>query len=119
MEKAAVSRAAPETIKETLNRWPRLTAHLICESLGYFTPEAAAHALLDYKHGRPDWCEWYVHMAQGFDTEKLLEVGRKVVERALRSRHHHRGYMAHYPQARALVEHVRRGGEGPLFASWF
>jgi hypothetical protein len=122
MEKPAVSRmaqrATPESIEETLDRWPRLTAHLICGSLGYFTPQAAANAILHYRRGEPFLCEWYTHMA-GFNREKLLDVGRKVLEHAFRSRHHHRGYMAHYPQARALVEHVRRGGEGPLFASWF
>ena len=31
MEKTAAGSA---TIKEALDRWPRLTAHLICESLG-------------------------------------------------------------------------------------
>ena len=116
MEKTAVT---PTTIKEALDRWPRLTAHLICESLGYFTPEGAAHAILSYKRGKPYCCEWYIHMAQGFNREKLLEVGRKTIERAFRGRRHHYGYMAHYPQARALVEQVRAGGEGPLFASWF
>ena len=107
------------SITEILNRWPRLTGHLICDSLGYFTPEAAANALLHHRRGEPFACEWYVHMARGFDKKKLLEVGSEAVQRAFRSRHHHRGYMAHYPQARALVEHVRRGGEGPLLASWF
>ena len=117
MEKTA--RALPETTREALNRWPRLTAHMICESLGYFTPEGAAGALLDHKRGYGHFCEYYIHLAQSWKEDKVLEVGRKVIERAFRGRHHHRGYMAHYPQARALVEHVRRGGEGPMFASWF
>lgn len=119
VETEKACRPMPSTIQEALNRWPRLTAHLICDSLGYFTPEGAAHAILDYRRGEANWCEWYIHMAQGFNRDKLLEVGRKTIERAFRGRHHHRGFMAHYPQARALVEHVRRGGEGPVFASWF
>lgn len=113
------TRPLPQNISEALNRWPRLTAHLICHSLGYFTPEAAANALLDHKRGHPCFCEWFVHMAQSWDAGKVLEVGRKTILRAFQGRHHHYGYMAHYPQARALVEQVRRGGEGPVFASWF
>lgn len=114
----------PATIKEVMDRWPRLTAHLICQSLGYFTPGAAARAILNYKRGEPNCCEYYTHMGGMYKGEwpsdaTLLEVGRKTLESAVRGRHHHYGYMAHYPQARALVEHVRRGGEGPLFASWF
>jgi hypothetical protein len=92
---------------------------MISDSLGYFTPETAANALLHYIRGEPNWCEWYVHMAQGWNRDKLLEVGRQVVERSFRDRHYHYGYMAHYPQARALVEQVRRGEPGPVFASWF
>ena len=29
---------------EVARRYPRLVAHLICDSLGYFTPQAAASA---------------------------------------------------------------------------
>ena len=113
------TRPRPDTIKEVLDRYPCLVGHMICESLGYFTPESAANALLFYIRGEPFSCEWYTHMARGWDEKKLLEVGRQVVERAYRGRHHHYGYMAHYPQAKALVEHVRAGGQGPVFASWF
>jgi len=113
------TKVAPDTIQEVLERYPRLTAHLICESLGYFTPEAAANAIMHHRRKESFACEWYIHMAQGFNTQRLIEVGRKTIERAFRSRHHHQGFMAHYPQARALVEHVRGGGQGPLFASWF
>ena len=31
---------------DILRRYPRLVSHLICESLGYFTPEGAAGAIL-------------------------------------------------------------------------
>jgi|GEM_PF-1217754 len=113
------TRPRPQTIKETLTRYPCLVGHMICTSLGYFTPESAANALLHYIRGEPNACEWYTHMARGFNDERLLVVGREVVERAFRSRHHHYGYMAHYPQAKALVDHVRAGNEGPVFASWF
>ena len=111
-------RPKPQSMQEVIQRYPRLTSHMVCDSLGYFTPEAAAHALLNYIQGEPCWCEWYLHMARGFDQVRLLEVGKSVVERAFRGRHGHTGYMAHYPQARALVDHVRAGGQGPIFASW-
>lgn len=107
------------TTEEVLHRWPRLVSQLICESLGYFTPRAAANAILEYKRGHAFYCEWYVHMAGGYNREKVLEVGREVIKQAIRTRKYHRGYMADYPTARALVEQVRRGGPDPLFASWF
>ena len=112
-------RPRPTTQKEVLECYPRLVAHLICGSLGYFTPGAAANAILHHIQGEPNWCEWYTHMAQSWDSAKLLEVGRHALEDAVRGRHHHHGYMAEYLQARELVEHVRQGGQGPVFASWF
>src|SRR3990170_7896822 len=79
-EKArAVLRPRPQTRVEVLRRYPRLVAHMICVSLGYFTPAAAAGALLDYIQGETHACEYYCHMAQGWDREKLLKVGRDVV----------------------------------------
>ena len=112
------TRSAPGTIEETISRFPRLTAHLICESLGYFTPEAAANAILHHRLGHPFYCEWYMHLA-GVDRESVLEAGKKTIRRAFINRHHHVGYMSHYPHAHALVEHVRGGGRVPEFASWF
>jgi len=118
-EKArAVLRPRPQTRVEVLRRYPRLVAHMICVSLGYFTPAAAAGALLDYIRGEPDFCEYYTHMAGGWDREKLLKVGRDVVARAFSARHHHQGFMAHYPLARQLVQDELQG-QGPIFASWF
>ncbi len=112
------------TRDDTIQHYPRLVGHMICESLGYFTPESAANALVFYIKGHPYFCEWYTHMAgmcrgEWPTDEKVLEVGKHVVRDAFRNRHHHYGYMAHYPQARALVDHVRQGGQGPLLASWF
>lgn len=52
------------TPEEAMRRWPRLCAHMICESLGYFTPRSAALALLHMKRRSPYFCEWYSHMAQ-------------------------------------------------------
>ena len=109
----------PRTVQEVLQRFPCLVGHMICQSLGYFTPNAAAGALLAYIEGQAFACEYYTLLAGGFSEAKLLEVGKEVIERAFRGRHHHRGYMAHYPTAKTLVEHVNGGGEGPQLASWF
>lgn len=117
-------RISPQNQQEVLKRYPILVSHMICCSLGYFTPQSAANALLSYVQGEPNFCEWYSHMAGGmhppsFDHEKLREVVRRVLEDSVALRRTHTGYMASYPQARALVEHVRQGGKGPVFASWF
>lgn len=47
------SAGKPRIIDEVLDRYPILVAHMICESLGYFTPNAAANALLAHIEGRP------------------------------------------------------------------
>ena len=44
---------------------------------------------------------------------------RPAVERAIRNRHHHEGYMAAYKLALKIVRHELETGEGPMFASWF
>ena len=126
--RAALSITRPQTPKdqaEVLQRYPILVSHMICASLGYFTPQAAANALLCYFQGEPMFCEWYSHMAGGsigppcFARGKLLKVGQWVVETSFQYRRTHTGMMAEYGRARALVDHVRQGGEGPTFASWF
>lgn len=117
-------RISPQNQQEVLQRYPILVSHMICCSLGYFTPSSAANALLCYIQGEPMFCEWYSHMAGGmhppsFDHEKLKEVGRRVLEDSVQYRRNHTGYMASYQRARALVEYVRSGREGPVLASWF
>ncbi len=104
------------TAEDVLRRYPRLVAHLICESLGYFSPDAAANAIAHAKRAEPFACEWYLHMA-GADRS-LVEIARRVLERAIRGRHRHRGYMAEYRHALALVRQRVRTGDGPLLASW-
>ena len=105
------------SLEEIIARYPRLIAHMICESLGYFTPLDAASALKHHVLEQPFACEWYVHMA-GWGCEGLLTVNREVIRGAFRHRHHHFGYMAHYPAARAIVAQALQGRH-PLFASWF
>ena len=112
-------RLKPTTIDEVLERYPRLTGHLICESLGYFTPRSAANAILAHVQEKACFCEWYAHLAHGYNEKLLIKIGRNELERTFRNRHHHTGYMANYLQAKALVKIVRQGGEDPKFASWF
>ena len=94
-----------------LRRYPRLIAHMICQSLGYFTPTGAAVALADALNGHENWSE-YIFSCHGRDPTH-------VVRRAIQGRRTHRGYMAHYPQALAIVAREILTGEQPLLASWF
>lgn len=114
---------------DVLRRLPCLTAHLIAESLGYFTPESAANAIVHITKDEAFFCEWYYdwaskRFANGNSTggdlrDTVREVGQLALQNAVKRRHHHRGPMAEFKRALALVLHVRQGGEGPLFASWF
>ena len=101
----------PETPDEFMRKYSRTTAHLISDSLGYFTPTAAARAGLDAIHGRENYCE-YIYTC--FDRNP-----RACLEKAIRNRHHHKGYMSEYRLAKALVDRAIETGEEPLFASWF
>ncbi|MEW6664137.1 MAG: hypothetical protein AB1512_02805 [Thermodesulfobacteriota bacterium] len=104
-------RPRPETPDEFMRRYPRVTAHLIAESLGYFTPSAAARAGLDAIHGRENWCE-YIYTC--FDRNP-----RPCLERAIKARRCHSGYMAEYRLAKRLVDRCLETGREPMFASWF
>lgn len=100
-----------------LRRCPRLVAHLICESLGYFSPEGAANAIAAASAGRPFACDWYLHMADA-GRRSLIEIGRDTLRDAIRHRHAHRTFMAEYGRAIALVRTAAATGDGPAFASW-
>ena len=111
---------------DVLQRLPCLVAHLIAESLGYFTPEGAANAIAYYTKGEAFYCEWYHDWASkrcrrtNADLrDTVREVGKLAIQNAAQRRRHHRGPMAEFRRALALVLHVRQGGEGPVFASWF
>ncbi len=109
---------------EVLQHLPCLTAHLIAESLGYFTPEGAANAIAHYTRGEAFHAEWYYDWASKRRTNSDLrdtvkEVGELAIKNAVSRRAHHRGPMAEFRRALALVLHVRQGGDGPVFASWF
>ena len=117
------------TQAEVLRRLPCLVAHLIAESLGYFTPQSAANAIAYHTKGEAFFCEWYHDWASkrfgngntqcGDLRGTVGEVGGLALQNAVSRRSHHRGPMAEFKRALALVLHVRQGGEGPIFASWF
>jgi hypothetical protein len=94
-----------------LRRYPRICAHIICASLGYALPSTAASILKAARDGNEHWCEW---IASCYRCNP-----RPAVEQAIRTRHSHRGYMAHYPDALAHVQRAIHTGQEPLFASWF
>ena len=109
-----------------LQRYPRLVAHMICESLGYFSPLVAANALAHHINGTSFPCEWYSSMCECrgrgfFHDQTLVEIGRGVVARSFEHRHHHKGPMAEYQQALALVtaERESSGATSGMLASWF
>ncbi|HTF57428.1 MAG TPA: hypothetical protein VK661_09370 [Planctomycetota bacterium] len=97
--------------QEVLRRWPRITAHVIAESLGYAAPGLAAKIVADAACGRPNYCEWIDCCYRGNAPE--------AVRSAIRHRHRHHGPMAEFRQALALVRHCAQTGEELLFASWF
>lgn len=105
-------------MEEALWRWPRLIAHLIAESLGYFSPESAANALLLFKRDQDNYCEWFLHMAS-VGCKPIRQVAAETVRRTIRERAFHRGYTASYQFALRIVRARVATGRGPVFGSWF
>jgi hypothetical protein len=101
----------PHSPELFMQRYPRLVAHMICCSLGYATPLLAARICLDAVEGRENWCEW-IYSCYRRDPRPALVA-------AIRGRHGHTGYMAHFPLAIALVRQANATGRHPTFASWF
>ena len=99
------------SVKETMKRYPRITAHIIAESLGYATPSCAARILKDARKGRENYCEWIYSC---YDKNPL-----RAVQDSIKNRHYHKGFMAEYKQAYALVKRAIETDEEPLFGSWF
>lgn len=109
--------------QDVIQHLPCLTAHLIAESLGYFTPETAAKAIACYARGEGFFCEWYFDWAERrLDSgntecdglrETVKEVGELVLRNAIRRRSHHGGPVAEFEWALALVRQLRRGCQPP------
>lgn len=97
--------------KEIMKKYPRITAHIIAESLGYTTPSCAVAILKDVRDGKENCCEW-IYSCYGSDP-------KKAVQDSIRNRHRHEGYMAEYKLALALVKRAIETNDEPIFASWF
>ncbi len=111
------------TPEGVMKKYPRITAHLIAESLGYFTPRSAAIAIIKAKNGEPFFCEWYSSIVMGrgvssWDRDETTKVTREVLDWSISNRHRHKGYMASYKQALAIVKEAIKGNN-PTLASWF
>lgn len=107
---------------EVMTRYPRVTAHLIAESLGYFTPKSAAIAIIKAKNNDAYYCEWYTDCAKRYgdmwDRNNVRRVTKEILKQAIKYRHNHKGYMTSYKQAKQIVDEAIEGFE-PTFASWF
>lgn len=104
-----------QSVEDVLRKYPILTAHLVSHSLGYFSPLAAARAILDHIKGKTNACEWYCHMASS--GQNLRDVNREAISQAFRNRHFHKGYMANYQTARTLIQReLDNRGTTPLMA---
>jgi hypothetical protein len=99
------------SVKETMKRYPLITAHIIAESLGYATPTCAARILKDAREGRENYCEWIYSC---YNKNPL-----NAVQNSIRNRHNHEGYMSDYKLAYALVKKSIEEDSEPTFASWF
>ena len=116
MTTVTAPRSKPNDPQEVLHRYPRLTAHLVCESLGYLTPLAAANAILSHIQGQPFACEWYLHMAR--KDRLLTQVNENTISMAFRNRHLHTGFMSDHRNAQAMVERERNGGRSAVLMAW-
>lgn len=63
------------TPEEVMKKYPRIVAHLIAESLGYFTPRTAAIAIIKAKNNEPYFCEWYADCAKNMEICGIKECG--------------------------------------------
>jgi hypothetical protein len=100
-----------ETPQDYLRIYPRLCAHVICESLGYAPPSRAARIVMDAHLRQKNYCEW---VWSCYNQDPLPPV-----RNAFKGRHSHHGFMAEYKLAKALVDEANRSGNEPIFASWF
>lgn len=104
---------------ETVRRYPRLTAHLIAEGLGYFSVSAAARAIKAYKENVEFWCEWYIDIQERGGIKDIKEINKYIIQRAIANRHGHKGSMSSYKEAKRQVDAALQGKEVSEFGAWF
>lgn len=90
------------TVEETLQRYPRVCALLVCESGETFSAYGAGKAVLydRMQLGLP--CPWYIHEAHSNVDTRLMLIGRGVLARAIQRRHEHRNTTM-YSRARVFI----------------
>ena len=105
--------------REAARRYPNIVAHMMCESLGYFSAGSAANALAAHINGKEWACEGYVHMSA--DGRSLLQIGADVIRNAtsLRARQRHHGHMSNIDAAKMMVKEFVETQGGPQLAAWF
>ena len=96
--------------RDYMMRYPRLTAHVIADSFGYFTPTNAAMLLMDVKRGNENRSEW-VRVVYGCNSQRALRAAVKI-------RHHYNGQSSEYKLARFLVYRALTTAEEPMFRGW-
>ena len=92
--------------QDVLQHLPCLTAHLIAESLGYFTPKSAANAIAYFTKGEAFYCEWYYDWASkrfangGTKCADVRSTVKEVGELAIRNAVHRRSIIvARWPSS--------------------
>ena len=110
------SKPKPNSTEEVLRRYPQLTAHLMCESLGYLTPGAAANAILSHIQKQEFACEWYLDMTR--KDRSLVQVNENIISMAFRHRHFHTGFMADHRSALVMVERESNGSPPMVLMAW-
>jgi len=108
--------------RRILARYPRLIACMIEESLGYFTPHAAAEAVRAYKTKDYWGCEWYTHIdsvqnpGKTWDdgyNDRIKKINHEIISDAFSRRKYYRS-----EQARHVVKRNLNGKES-IGAAWF
>ena len=100
-----------------LKAYPRISAHLICESLGYLTPISAENMIESFIAKEGYCCEW-TYSIELRTKESRYSITKSIIQNAISNRHYHKGYMSDYKNANNVIK-KELAGNGPLFASWF
>lgn len=99
------------TVGAVLRRYPRVCAHIICESLGYATPTRTASILKAVIDRQKHFCEW---IAACYGCDPVPAVRNAIVTRRFQ-----KGDMADQETTLSQVRSVVKAGQEPDFVSWF
>lgn len=91
------------TIKDALRRWPRLVAHMVCESLGELEIEEAAVVLLTHRRGSQPINSFFVRIQSFSPGAGLEDVRECFIESTIKRRHSHESPLLSYAAVRETV----------------